>query len=108
MISIKLSLHKGYRLLAYDGSSVAIFANPTDSDNFIQTKPDVKGYSLLHLNACYDLLSRRYVDAIIQSGNKKNECLAMNTMVDRFQSAHNAIFIADRYFESYNVFAHVL
>ena len=101
-------LHKGLRLLAFDGSSVPIFADPNDLDNFTQTKPDVKGYSNLHLNACYDLLSQRYVDAIIQSDNLKNETLAMNTMVDRFESLHKAVFIADRYYESYNVFAHAL
>lgn len=99
--------YRGYRLLAADGSDVHAPTNPNDSDTFFQTKPDVKGYNLLLLNAMYDLCTRIYVDAIIQPGKGQDEVQAMIDMVDRSRIRDKVIVIADRYYESYNVFAHV-
>ena len=101
-------LYNGFQLRAFDGSTLAIFPNPDDPDNYQQNKPDIKGHASLHINAFYDLLSKRYEDAIVQSGNHKDERQAMNTMVDRFSGSHNVINIADRGLESYNVFAHII
>lgn len=99
--------YRGYRLLACDGTSLNIARNPDDQENYYQTSPDVKGYNLLHLNAMYDLCERRYMDAIIQPGRVNNECHAMTDMIDRCDSVHKTIFLADRGYESYNTFAHV-
>lgn len=68
---------------------------------------DHKGYNQLHFNAMYDLCSRRYTDAVIQPGRKKNECHAMIKIIDRFRGDSNTLFMADRGYESYNVFAHI-
>mgnify|MGYP002514987042 FL=1 len=75
--------------------------------SYIHPQNDVKGYNLLHLNALYDLLERTYVDAIIQGKRQVNERRAMCDMVDRLKSDEKTIFIADRGFENYNLFAHV-
>jgi len=99
--------YKGYRLLAVDGSDMNIAANPNDHDTYFQTSEDAKGYSLLHLNAMYDLCSRIYVDATIQSPRCANENKALCEMVDRSQIKDNVIVMADRLYESYNNFAHI-
>lgn len=98
--------YHGYRLLACDGTALNIARNPMDQDNYFQSNPGEKGFNQLHLNALYDLGSRRYVDAVIQPGRKNNECRALADMIDRCDAGHKTIFIADRGYESYNIFAH--
>lgn len=55
----------------------------------------------------YDLCSRVYVDAIVQPGRKENEFQALTDMVDRSDINEQTIVIADRGYESYNVFTHI-
>lgn len=100
-------LFHGLRIVACDGSDFNISYNPEDETTYFPHGIDHKGYNQLHLNAMYDLCSRRYTDAVIQPGRKKNECQAMIKMIDRFRGDSNTLFMADRGFESYNVFAHV-
>jgi hypothetical protein len=95
-------------LLACDGSDLCIAHNPQDETTYFQSTPDSKGFNQMHLNALYDLLSRTYVDAIIQPARQENEKRALCDMIDRYQGNSKAIFIADRGFESYNIFAHVI
>jgi hypothetical protein len=97
----------GYRLLGVDGSDLHIPNNPDDADTYFQTKPDIKGYNLLHVNAMYDLCSRLYVDAIVQPGRHQNEHKALINMVDRSNIKDKVIVMADRNYESYNDFAHI-
>ena len=66
-----------------------------------------KPYSAYHLNASYDLLESTYDDIIIQGEAKRDEHGAFCHLVDRYDS-QKAIFIADRGYESYNVFEHVV
>lgn len=105
-IQIK-KLHKGYRLIAIDGSDITYAPNSKEHDCYFQTAEGVKGFNLVHLNACYDLLNRTYTDACIQLRRHSNEHAAFTIMVDRYKSKDKTIFIADRGFESYNNFAHV-
>ena len=98
--------YRGYRLLACDGTDLNIARNPTDLENYFQSNPSEKGFNQLHLNVLYDLCSRRYIDAVIQPGRKNNEYRAMADLIDRCASTHKTIFIADRGYESYNIFAH--
>jgi hypothetical protein len=96
-----------FRLFAVDGSDLNIAHNPNDPDTYFQSAPDTKGFNLLHLNAMYDLCNRLYVDACVQPGKKKNEFRALTDMVDYSKVGENVIVIADRGYESYNVFAHI-
>lgn len=98
--------YKGLRLIACDGSSLDIAHNPKDETTYFHSSPDRKGFNQLHLNVLYDLCQRTYLDAEIQSGRQKNEASAMCHMIDRYHG-EKAIFIADRNYESYNIFAHV-
>ncbi len=56
----------------------------------------------------YDLCNKVYLDACIQPGRNKNEFKALTDMVDGSAlKDKNVIVIADRGYESYNVFAHI-
>lgn len=99
--------YKGYRLLACDGSDLNIAHNPKDIDTYFQSHPTDKGFNQIHLNALYDLCEKRYTDIVIQPARNENESLAMTQMIDRCSSTNKTIFIADRGYETYNIFAHV-
>lgn len=98
--------YKGLHLIACDGSSLDIAHNPKDETTYFQSSPGTKGFNQLHLNVLYDLCQRTYLDAEIQPGKQKNEDRAMCHMIDRYRG-EKAVFIADRNYESYNIFAHV-
>lgn len=100
-------LFQGLHLIACDGSDFNISYNPNDTDTYFPNGSDNKGFNQLHLNAMYDLCSRRYINAVIQPGRKRNECQAMINMIDRFYGDFNTLFMADRGYESYNIFAHI-
>lgn len=99
-------LYRGYRLWACDGSDVNISRNPSDEETFIHEGE--KGYNMIHLNALYDLLNHTYCDLTIQGKKKLHERQALNQMVDRCSDPTPAIVIADRGYESFNVFAHLI
>lgn len=95
----------GFHIYACDGSDVNICRDPDDEETFIHEGE--KGYNAIHINALYDLLNHNYHDVIFQGRKKLHERSAFNTMVDRYQGP-TAIFIADRGYESFNTFAHVI
>lgn len=106
-----VTLYKGkYRLLACDGSAFTFTRNPQDPESYFP--PDGKstnGYNQVHLVALFDLLSRRFTDCTVQPIRKKNEFLALTQMIDRCNPPDAVpIFIADRGFHSFNVFAHAI
>lgn len=100
------AVYKGVHLLACDGSDLYLPRDPSDKTTYIQTSSNANGYNLLHLNALYDLCSRTYIEAEIQAYRQMNEDRAMCNMIERYKG-ENAIFIADRNYESYNIFAHI-
>lgn len=97
----------GYRFLACDGSDLHYAANPADTACYFRVNEHSKGYNLLHLNALYDLQSKRYVDAVVQPRREADEIGAFISMIDRFKGDEKTIFTADRGYESYNVLAHI-
>lgn len=106
-----VSLYKGkYQLIACDGSSFTFTRNPLYQDSYFA--PDGKttrGYNQVHVVALFDLLSKRYCDSIVQPVRKKNEFQALSQMIDRHSFSDTIpIFIADRGFHSFNVFAHAI
>ena len=104
----KDKLFKGYRLLAIDGSELPIDNTIYDKDTTeLRYGTNAKAYSAYHLNASYDLLECTYDDLIIQGEAKKNENDAFCQLVDRYKGK-KAIFMADRNYESYNGFEHVV
>lgn len=103
--SVKKTFH-GFRLLAVDGSDLQIFADPNDEKSYYPGTNGQHPYSLLHLNALYDLENQIYTDALIQKSHNKNEQKALTEMVDR-SAILQAILLADRGYESYNNMAHL-
>ena len=106
--TFKKKLYHGYRLLAIDGSELPIDNTIFDDETTeLRHGTLAKAYSAFHLNASYDLLERTYDDVIIQGEAKKDKNDAFCQLVDRY-NGHKAIFIADRGYESYNGFEHVV
>ena len=98
----KAQLAHNYRLLAIDGCSQTLPYNPKE-DNIIADNH----FSSLHLNSLFDVCSRKFVDIVVQSAKDKNECSAACELVDRISEKYPVIVIADRGYESYNLFAHI-
>lgn len=96
----------GYRLLAADGSDLQIFADPTDEGSYYPGANGQRPYSMLHLNALFDLENHVYTDALIQKSREWNEHRALVSMVDRAEM-QKAILLADRGYEGYNNMAHL-
>ena len=99
-------LYKGYRLLAADGSDIQIPADPKHNDSYFPGTNGQVPYSLLHLDAVYDLLQHTYIDAAVCGRRDWNEKGVLCNMVDRSGIA-KALIIADRGYESYNLMAHI-
>ena len=99
-------LYKGYRLLAADGSDIQIPTNPKHEDSYFPGANGQAPYSLLHLDAVYDLLQHTYIDAAVCGRWDWNEKGVLCNMVDRSNIA-KALIIADRGYESYNLMAHI-
>jgi len=100
------NLYQGYRLLACDGSDVNIARDPFDDRTFIHEGE--KGYNAIHINALYDITNQTYCDFLVQGKKKLHERAALNSMIDRYTDSVPAIVMADRGYESFNVFAHLI
>ena len=103
-------LYKGkYQLVACDGCEFNITRNPNDPDSFHPPNgKSTKGFNMIHTTSTYDILNKRYLDCVIQPGRKKNEFRAICDLIDRYSYEDIPIFITDRGFSSYNVFAHAV
>lgn len=105
----KPSLYKGkYVLTDVDGSTFNIFRRPCDDGTY--HPPDASsplGFNSIHAIASYNILDRTFQDCVIQPGMLKNEYAAICSLIDNSSTAHGIpLFIADRGFPSYNMFAH--
>lgn len=95
----------GYRLYAVDGSDVHLPTIPGDKGTYYCANDNSKGYNLMHLNVLYDLLNRRYMDAVLQDSREENENKALISMLKNVK--HDSIIVADRNYDSYNNIAHL-
>lgn len=100
-------LYCGYRLLAADGSDLQFPTNPKDPDSYVPASEKKSHFSLMHLNALFDLNTGLYLDAIAQKTRLSNENAALVEMVDRSDISDPVIVIADRNYEAYNTIAHI-
>ena len=98
-----------YYLIACDGSEFNIARNPNDSETFHEPNgKSASGFNMVHTISLYELCSKRYLDLEVQPGRLKNEFQAICNLMDRYAYGGLPIFIADRGFSSYNVFAHAI
>ncbi|WP_034442651.1 IS4 family transposase [Butyrivibrio sp. AE2032] len=93
-------------VLAVDGSDVRLPTNPDDKLTYLPGSRTQDPYNSLHINALYDLNQHLYRAVVIQNGAQRDECSALQQLVDR-SDIHLALVIADRGYESYNNLAHI-
>jgi hypothetical protein len=101
------NLHKGYRLIACDGSNLTIASNPKDAETF-QKSNQFNTSNHMHINAFFDVTNRIYLDTIVQTLSERNEYRACAQMIDCSDIKDNVILIADRGYENYNIIAHAI
>lgn len=94
-----------YPILAVDGTDVNIPVDPTDLDTYFPSSKGARHYSLLHLNALFDLTHGLYVDAQVQPRRQMDERGAVLEMMER-SPFKKALVILDRGYEAYNLMAH--
>ena len=100
--------YKGLHLLAVDGSDVNIPSFPGDTSSFVLYNSRNGGFHQLELNAVYDLLEKRYIDAISTPCKERNENRDLCIMVDRNPLDGRSLYIADRGYCAFNTFAHIV
>ena len=103
-----LKTFKGLHLLGCDGTDSNIPADENDVDSFVPYGSKNGGYYQNHTVAVYDLLEKRYLDAIIQPRGTIDEQDACVQMVDRNPLAGSCLYVADRGFFGFNLIAHIL
>lgn len=100
--------YEGFQLLACDGSDLNIFYNPDDKDSCKPSGSGKKGSNQLHLHALYDLCNKKYVDVLIEKTMVSNESRALIQMLRNIPHPDRTIILADRGYETYHVFAHIM
>ncbi len=98
--------YKGYRVFAVDGTAVNIAANPSAPSYMPNGKR--KGYNQLHANVVYDVLNKTYQHCQIQPQPQADEVGAMRFMLTWYDYPEKTLIVADRGYESYNIFAYFL
>ena len=100
---------KGKCILAADGTHVVYTTNAQIIEDY--NKPrliDYKGYNHMHLNGFVDVISKCFLDVVIQPGQQPDERQALHLMLDKFQPDDPGKYIitADRGYESYDLIFH--
>ena len=100
---------KGCSILAADGCHVVYATNAEILEDF--NKPhlaDYKGHNHMHLNGLVDVISKVFLDVMIQPGQSPDERSALHSMLDHFSpdDPHRYIITADRGYESYDLIFH--
>lgn len=97
-----------YILYGVDGSGFNIAYNPDDPDTFNPPSGKSKpGNNEIHVVASYRLTDHIFTDAVIQPCRKKNEHSAVCGLTGNCLPEDGIpVFIADRGFPSFNMFAH--
>lgn len=96
---------KDHCILAFDGCHIVYTTNADIIEDY--NKPhliDYKGFNHMHLNGFVDVISKAFLDIVIQPGQHPDERAAMRSMLDHFNpdSPEKYIITADRGYESYD------
>lgn len=99
----------GYQLVACDGTRLNLPYNPTDFDTLVDNIKGRKSFNQIHLNALYDIMNDIFLDVEIQGMKGMNERDAFCKFLDKCSlSEQKRIFIADRGYATFNIFAHAI
>ena len=95
-------------ILAFDGCHVVYTTNATLIEDYNKPRlADYKGYNHMHLNGFVDVISKSFLDVVIQPGQHPDEREAMRSMLEHFipDNPEKYIITTDRGYESYdNIF----
>ena len=95
-------------ILAFDGCHVVYTTNATLIEDYNKPRlADYKGYNYMHLNGFVDVISKSFLDVVIQPGQHPDEREAMRSMLEHFipDNPEKYIITTDRGYESYdNIF----
>lgn len=111
LLSSPIPVKRQVPLLACDGSAFTFTRNPKDTESYYKPSGrSQKGFNQMYLVPLYDLLNKVYTDAVIKPIRKRNEFAALYELIDRHVPCSGTVpvFIADRGFHAYNVFAHAI
>ena len=100
---------KDHCILACDGCHVVYTTNSEIIEDYnIPRLIDYKGYNHMHLNGFVDVISKAFLDIVIQPGQHPDEREAFHAMLDHFQpdDPEKYIITADRGYESYDLLFH--
>ena len=100
--------YDGFQLLACDGSDLNISYDPDDGESCKPSGNGKRGSNQLHLHALYDLCNKKYTDIRIEKTMVSNESRALVQMLENIKSPAKTIILADRGYETYHVFAHIM
>lgn len=106
-----LNTFRSYQLAVVDGSRLNLPYNPRNPDTFIQCIKGRKGINQMHMNALYDPLNDYFLDVELQYIHQMNEKGAFCKFLDKNRDADSSrkrIYLADRGYASYNIFAHAI
>ena len=100
---------KDHCILSCDGCHVVYATNSDIIEDY--NKPrliDYKGYNHMHLNGFVDVISKAFLDVVIQPGQQPDEREALHSMLDHFtpDDPQKYIITADRGYESYDLLFH--
>lgn len=100
---VKPVLFNGYRLLAMDGTGVSYPFNPNEPEYIFRDKH----CNIMHVHTLYDVCTKSFLDAAITSGHVNRERDIAVTFIQNTSEQYPVIFLADRGYETYNLFAHI-
>ena len=100
--------YDGFQLLACDGSDLNISYDPDDWESCKPSGNGKRGSNQLHLHALYDLCNKKYTDIRIEKTMVSNESRALVQMLGNISTPARTIILADRGYETYHVFAHIM
>lgn len=107
-----LKLFNGHQVVSADGTRLNLPFNPYDHETYIQAIKGRKGINQAHLNCLHDPLNDIFLDVELQSVNAMDEKGAFCRLLSRQKLAggptHKRIYVADRGYASYNIFAHAI
>ena len=100
---------KDHCILAADGCHVVYATNEMIIEDYnVPRMIDHRGYNHMHLNGFVDVISKAFLDVVIQPGQQPDERSALHSMLDNFdpENPENYIITADRGYESYDMIFH--
>lgn len=96
--------HKGYRVLAVDGSD---FSSLYSADSKYATiSNQYGGANRMHINFAYDLLNKNFLDCVIEAKNKADERKGAVKMLSALCKSEKILAIMDRGYDGLKIFEH--